>query len=145
MMIIVKKMLKENNLCVLATCNDNFPNSSLMQYIYDDIGMNIFMLTLSGSLKHINITANPHVSLLIDTRSDVRLVGLPVMALTVYGKATVVADPQKQQTLIDQLVAKNSNLAILARDNRCLVIQMKIEKMLLLDGVNDKSTIEILD
>ena len=145
MMINARKMLKENNLCVLATCNDNLPNSSLMQYLFDDISIKIFMLTLSGSMKFDNITANPQVSLLIDTRSDVNHEGSPVMALTVYGKATIVTDPQKQQALIEQLVDRNSNLTILARDSRCLVIQMKIEKMLLLDGVSDKRTIEILD
>lgn len=142
MMINARKMLQDNNLCVLATCNDNLPNSSLMQYIYDDMSMNIFMLTLSGSVKYDNIIANPQVSLLIDNRSNVKQVRLPIMALTVYGKATIVTDSQKQQALIDQLVDKNSNLTILARDVHCSVIQIKIEKMLLLDGVNEKSTIE---
>lgn len=145
MMIIARKMLEENNLCVLATCNDNFPNSSLMQYIYDDIDMNIYMLTLGGSLKHKNITANPQVSLLIDNRSDVNQIGLPIMALTVFGRATIVSDPQKQQALIEQLVAKNNRLAVLAKESLCLVIQMKIERMLLLESVNDKSSIDIKD
>lgn len=142
-MEIARKMLKENELCVLATCNDNLPNCSLMQYVYDDIGMNIYMLTLRGSLKHKNITANPHVSLLIDTRSDVKPVRLPVMALTAYGKAVMVADPQRR--LVEELAAKFSNLAKIASDSRCLVIQMKIDKLLLLDGVNDKSTLDIQD
>ena len=145
MMVIARKMLKENDLCVLATCNDNLPNCSLMQYVYDDVGMNIYMLTLRGSLKHKNITANPHVSLLIDTRSDVKPVGLPVMALTAYGKAVMVADPQRHQRLVEELAAKYSSLAKIASDSRCLVIQMKIEKLLLLDGVNDKSTLDIQD
>lgn len=92
MMKIASKLLKENNLCVLATCSDQLPNSSLMQYVYDEINMSIFMLTLSGSVKYNNITANSQVSLLIDTRSDVKAVGLPVMALTVYGKAKIVTD-----------------------------------------------------
>jgi hypothetical protein len=39
------------------------------------------------------------------------------------------------------MVDRFSSLAELASDKRCLVIQMRIEKMLLLDGVNDKSTI----
>ena len=143
MMKIASKLLKENNLCVLATCSDQLPNSSLMQYVYDEINMSIFMLTLSGSVKYNNITANSQVSLLIDTRSDVKAVGLPVMALKVYGKAKIVTDLQRHQVLVDQLVAKFSNLTILAGDSRCLVIQIEIERMLLLDGVNDQSTIEI--
>jgi len=145
MMIIARKMLEENNLCVLATCNDNLPNSSLMQYIYDDVDMSIYMLTLGGSLKYNNIIANPQVSLLIDTRSDVNQAGLPIMALTVFGRATIVNDPQKQQAIIEKLVAKNNRLAVLTKESLCLVIQMKIERMLLLEGVNNKSSIDIKD
>ncbi len=135
MMTIARKILRENNLCVLATCNDNLPNCSLMQYLYDDSSMSIYMLTLSESVKYKNILANPQVSLLIDTRTDVKSMELPVMALTLYGKATTVSDPQMQQSFIDQMVNKYSNLAVLAGDNRCLVIQIHIENMLLLDGV----------
>ena len=143
MLTIAQKMLEGNNLCVLATCSNNLPNSSLMHYIYDGIGMNIYMLTLRGSVKHINISANPQVSLLIDTRVDYPQPGISVMALTVHGKAGIIQDPQRHQTLVDQLVARNGSLAKLASDSQCLVIQVQMEKMILLDGVNDISTINI--
>ena len=140
MLTIEQKMLEENNLCVLATCSNNLPNSSLMHYIYDSKDMNIFMLSLKGSVKHNNIAANPHVSLLIDTRADLSKTGLPIMALTVYGKAGFVQDPQKHQKLVDQLVERYKNLAKLADDEQCQVIQVQMEKLLLLDGVSDKRT-----
>ena len=89
------------------------------------------------------MSGNPQVSLLIDTRSDAKAKERPVMALTVYGKAAVVADPQERQALIDRLVARNGDLAVLAGDARCLVVRVKMERMLLLDGVNGKSTIDI--
>jgi len=133
------KMLKENSLCVLSTCSGNLPNSSLMHYIVDDTGKNIFMLTLGDSVKYNNIKANPQVSLLVDTRADVPRAGLPVMALTAYGKASIVDDLQRHQTIVEQMAARYSNLEQLASDSRCMVIQVNIEKILLLDGVNDKS------
>lgn len=139
MLKIALKMLKENNLCVLSTCSDNLPNSSLMHYIYDGISKNIFMLTLRGSAKYNNIKANPQVSLLIDTRADLPQTGLPVMALTAYGKATIADDLESHQAIVAKLAAKFSDFEKLAGDSQCLVIQVKIEKMLLLDGVNDKS------
>ncbi len=43
--------------------------------------------------------------------------------------------PQRQQALVDQLVARYGSLAKLAGDSQCLVIQVQMEKMLLLDGV----------
>lgn len=143
MLTIAQKMLEESNLCVLATCRDDLPNSSLMHFIYDGNGKKIFMLTLRGSLKQNNIDANPQVSLLIDTRTDLLQKGLPVMALTVYGKAGFVQNPQKHQEIVDQLTARYGSLANMAGDSQCMVIQVQIEKMLLLDGINDKSTIDM--
>lgn len=143
MLTIAQKMLEENNLGVLATCNNNLPNSSLMQYIYDANCLSVFMLTLKGGSKQINVTSNPQVSILIDTRIDSQQSGLPIKALTVYGKAEFVNDPQRHQALVNQMVDRFSSLAELASDKRCLVIQMRIEKMLLLDGIKDQSTIYI--
>lgn len=105
--------------------------------------MSVFMLTLKGSSKQINITSNPQVSILIDTRIDSQQSGLPIKALTVYGKAEFVQDPQRHQALVDEMADKFPTLAELADDNRCLVIQMRIEKMLLLDGIIDQSTFYI--
>ena len=145
MLKIALEMLQENSLCVLSTCSDHLPNSSLMHYIFDGTGMNIFMLSLRGSVKCNNITANPNVSLLIDTRADPPQTGLPVMALTVYGKAAIVDDLQRHQKITGQLAEKYGSLAALAGDSRCLVIQVKIERVLLPDGISDRSTVDIID
>jgi len=101
------------------------------------------MLTLKGSSKQTNIASNPKVSILIDTRTDSQRSGLPILALTVYGKAEFVQDPQRHLALVNQMVDRFSSLIELAGDSQCLVIQMQIEKMLLLDGVNDKSMIYV--
>ena len=106
--------------------------------------MSVFMLTLKGSSKQINITSNPQVSILIDTRIDSQQSGLPIKALTVYGKAEFVNNSQRHLALVDEMADKFPTLAELAGDNRCLVIQMRIEKMLLLDGIIDQSTFYIL-
>ncbi len=139
MLTLAQKVLEENTLCVLSTCANNLPNSSLMHYIYDVSRMSIFMLTLKGSSKQTNIASNPQVSILIDTRTDAQRSGLPILALTVYGKAEFVQDPQQNQILVDQMVDRFPTLAELANDSQCLVIQIQIEKMLLLDGINKKA------
>ena len=143
MLTTAQKMLEENNFCVLATCSDKRPNSSLMHYVFDRADMKIYMLTLQGSVKQINISANPQVSLLVDTRLDVPQAGVPVAALTVYGQAELVQDPQLHHAIVVQLKDKHPGLIKLAVDARCLVIQVQIEKLMLLDGVNDQRSIEI--
>jgi nitroimidazol reductase NimA-like FMN-containing flavoprotein (pyridoxamine 5'-phosphate oxidase superfamily) len=139
MISIAKKMISENNLCVLSTCSDGLPNTSLMQYICDESCTKLFMLTLKGSQKQLNIEKNPRVSLLIDTRADIKRNNEPIKSLTVYGQAGFIRDARRKKELIGQLVQKNSNLQVLAGNSNCLVIQVSAEKLLLLDGV-DKST-----
>jgi nitroimidazol reductase NimA-like FMN-containing flavoprotein (pyridoxamine 5'-phosphate oxidase superfamily) len=138
MISIAKKMISQNNICVLSTCGNGLPNSSLMQYICDVSRTKLFMLTLKGSLKQQSIEKNPRVSLLIDTR-DISRKNEPIKSLTVYGKAEFIQDTQRKKGLISQLVKENDNLKVLAGDSNCLVIQVSAEKFLLLDGV-DKST-----
>lgn len=139
MISIAKSMISDNSLCVLSTCRDGQPNTSLMQYICDDSCTKLFMLTLKGSQKQQSIEKNPRVSLLIDTRADTTRNKEPVKSLTVYGQAEFIQDAPRKKELISQLVQKNNNLQALARDSNCLVIQVSAEKFLLLDGV-DKST-----
>jgi nitroimidazol reductase NimA-like FMN-containing flavoprotein (pyridoxamine 5'-phosphate oxidase superfamily) len=139
MISIAKKMISDNNLCVLSTCGDRQPNTSLMQYICDESCTKLFMITLKGSQKQQNIEKNPRVSLLIDTRADLTRNKQPVKSLTVYGQAEFIRDAPRKNELISQLVQKNNNLQMLAGDSNCLVIQVSAEKLLLLDGV-DKTT-----
>ena len=139
MISIAKSMISDNSLCVLSTCRDGQPNTSLMQYICDDSCTKLFMLTLKGSQKQQSIEKNPRVSLLIDTRADTTRNKEPVKSLTVYGQAEFIQDAPRKKELISQLVQKNNNLQALARDSNCLVIKVSAEKFLLLDGV-DKST-----
>ena len=139
MISTAKNMISYHNLCVLSTCGDGQPNSSLMQYICDESCTKLFMLTLKGSQKQQSIGKNPRVSLLIDTRADIKRNNEPIKSLTVYGQAGFIQDAHRKKELISQLVQKNKNLQVLAGDSNCLVIQVSAEKLLLLDGV-DKST-----
>jgi nitroimidazol reductase NimA-like FMN-containing flavoprotein (pyridoxamine 5'-phosphate oxidase superfamily) len=135
MISIAKNMIADNNLCVLSTCGDVQPNSSLMQYICDDSCTKLFMLTLRESQKQQSIEKNPRVSLLIDTRTDATRDQEPIKSLTVYGQAEFIQDTPRKNELISRLVQKNNNLQVLAGDSNCLVIQVSAEKLLLLDGV----------
>ncbi len=143
MITTAKKMISDNNLCVLSTCGAGQPNSSLMQYISDDSCTKLFMLTLKGSQKQQNIEKNPRVSLLIDTRTDAMQNNEPIKSLTVYGRAEFIQDGPRKNELISELVQKYKNLQALAGDSNCLVIQVSAEKLLLLDGVDNSTYMDI--
>ncbi len=134
----LKKILKNSTLCVLATANGkNQPNSSLMQYQFDEDLNELHMMTSKESSKSKNIEENSSVSLLIDTREDSIHDVSKIVALTVYGEATVAKDKNKKDEIIKILVTLYPSLEEFAKSSSCEIIIVKPTKFLLLNGVTD--------
>jgi len=55
----MKALLKDNSLCILATCSESRPHCSLMTYETDEQGEAIYSVTLNTSRKYKNIELNP--------------------------------------------------------------------------------------
>ncbi len=136
---ILMDILLNNNLCVLSTCKNNIPNSSLMQYICDNPCTKIYMLTLKESTKYNNIINNSNVSLLIDTR--IRNNEPQVQAATIYGEASILDDINDSKKIIEQLSSKHVSLLNLASDTNVCVIEIAIKSALLLENVDKSSLI----
>jgi len=132
------KILLDNEFCVLSTCRNDSPNSSLMQYVLNESCTKLYMLTLKESTKHINIINNPKVSLLIDTRESLYNEANQIKAVTVYGNASIIDHRKTMEEIIRQLVKKHTNLIAFASNNKVCVIEVCMDHFLLLDGV-DKS------
>lgn len=138
-------MIRENSFCVLSTCMDNRPNSSLMQYVCSESGTEICMLAMKGSKKHINILDNPHVSLLVDTRCKPAAEAEGIDALTLYGDAGIVEDEAEAKLLKDRLVAVNPGLSVIAKSEESCVIKVEVDSFLMLEGVADSRYGKIQD
>ena len=130
-------MIRENNFCVLSTCRDNLPNSSLMKYVCNEKVNEIYMLSIKGSNKYLNIVSNPHVSFLVDTRSESQENAELIQALTVYGDAEIIEDEVMSKLLKERLVAANPNLDVLADNQESCVIKVKINSVLMLNSVSE--------
>jgi len=139
---ILIDILLNNNLCVLSTCKNNIPNSSLMQYICDSRCTKIYMLTLKESTKYDNIINNSNVSLLIDTR--IHNNKQQIQAATLYGEASILDDKSVSKNIIGQLSNKHESLLNLASDINVCVVEITIKSALLLENV-DKSSIISFD
>ena len=68
----MKNIMRSQDICVLATVSEDKPHCSLMAYLTDDDCRTIYMITHKHTTKYRNLTANPSLSLLIDTRLMVR-------------------------------------------------------------------------
>lgn len=134
-----REMIKEGKLCVLSTSLKDIPNSSLMKYAANGNVTEIYMLASEDSVKCRNIRDNPSVSLLIDTR----LTEINPKALTVYGKAEIVADEGARQEYMERLLATSPDLSVFGNAKDSCIILVRISGLLLMDGITEGGFMEV--
>jgi nitroimidazol reductase NimA-like FMN-containing flavoprotein (pyridoxamine 5'-phosphate oxidase superfamily) len=134
MLLKMKRMLKEKDLCVLATASGNRPHCSLMAYVTAADGREIYMVTLRDTKKYQNLTRNPAVSLLIDTREDdAGSQRSRAKALTVNGKFQTV-DREKQVRIRARILKRHPHLQDIFAKNQAEIFAVRIESFQLLEG-----------
>jgi nitroimidazol reductase NimA-like FMN-containing flavoprotein (pyridoxamine 5'-phosphate oxidase superfamily) len=134
----MKNLVKEKDICVLATASENKPHCSLMAYVTDDPCSEIYMVTNRDTRKYRNLVQNPTVSLLIDTRDEVRDSNrLEAKALTVEGEFRQIEDTEKKGFVRDGLRAKHPHLEELISHPNAEVFCIRIISFLLLEGPTD--------
>jgi nitroimidazol reductase NimA-like FMN-containing flavoprotein (pyridoxamine 5'-phosphate oxidase superfamily) len=134
----MKSILKQNDMCVLATCRDNKPHCSLMAYITDLECRTIYMVTERNTQKWKNLMYNPRVSLMVDTRIDRGSeAGSGIQALMVDGIHRMVEEAPRKQTIIREIIEVHPQVKRLAESGDAEVVAVKIESFLLLNGVSD--------
>lgn len=134
----MRALLKEKDLCVLATSHGDRPHCSLMAYVTDEAGERVFMLTDRKSRKYSNIMENPRVSLLVDTRCEHGQGGFgKITALTVYGTIETMPDRIQTSAVLRRLVSRHPGLHGLAAHPDAVVLSIRVDFFLLLDGVSE--------
>jgi nitroimidazol reductase NimA-like FMN-containing flavoprotein (pyridoxamine 5'-phosphate oxidase superfamily) len=130
----MKKLLAENSICVLATCSENKPLCSLMTYVTDEQSNTVYSVTLNTSRKFKNITQNPHVSLLVDSRANNRGDTGSIEALTAFGISSIVRNEADKDSMLARIGLNNPHLRELLTHPDAEVISIQIESFLLLEG-----------
>jgi nitroimidazol reductase NimA-like FMN-containing flavoprotein (pyridoxamine 5'-phosphate oxidase superfamily) len=134
----MKALVRQKNICVLATVSEKTPHCSLMAYVTDNDCREIYMVTNRQTTKFKNLSANPSVSLLIDTRDEHTGMHRPnTKALTVAGLYQEVQDETKKIRIRDKLIAKHPHIKELADMPDAEILCIKVKSFLLLDGVSE--------
>jgi nitroimidazol reductase NimA-like FMN-containing flavoprotein (pyridoxamine 5'-phosphate oxidase superfamily) len=134
----MKGIVKGNDLCVLATVSEGSPHCSLMSYIADEKGQEIYMVSHRKTRKYLNLMENPTVSLLIDTREKEK--GRRrnyIKALTVNGEFQAISDPEKRDVIRARFLKSHSHLTDFLNDPGAEIFSIKIKSLQLLDGVKN--------
>ena len=137
----IREMIRRNDLAVLATSHEDRPHCSLMAYMPDNDCSRIYLLTLKDSRKFANISRNPCVSLLIDTRNS-HEPREAFKALTISGTCAPEDSPD-QESLQQELVKRHPQVRELAAKPDCVLLVVHIISFLLLDGVSNAHYIEL--
>lgn len=134
----IRALIQSNRICVLATVSGGEPHCSLMSYATDDDCREIYMATSRQTKKYRNLQANPHISLLVDSRQDAAAgPAMPLRALTISGTLQKEADENKLADIRGRLIKKNADLQEIFNDPDTAIIIVRISAVQLLDGLTD--------
>ena len=130
----MQELLKAQDVCALATVSpEGQPHCSLMFYVTDDHGRHIYMLTRGGTKKYRNVSANPAVSVLIDSRER-RSPEEPMLALTITGICETLIEGGLRQTMLERLLERHPYLQGVAADPQVKVLSVRGLTMQMLQG-----------
>ncbi len=134
----MRAIVKGNDLCVLATVSEGRPHSSLMSYISDEEGQEVYLVSHKETKKYSNLIENPTVSLLIDTREEEKgQRRIDIKALTVSGEFQIINDAGKKDLIRAKFLRRHSHLADFLNDPGAEIFSIRIRSFQLLDGVKD--------
>ena len=134
----MKDIVKGNDLCVLATVSEGKPHCSLMSYISDEEGQEVYLVSHKETKKYSNLIENPTVSLLIDTREEEKgQRRIYIKALTINGEFQTINDPGKKDLIRAKFLKRHSHLADFLNDPGAEIFSIRIRSFQLLDGVKN--------
>ena len=132
----IQTLIQANRICVLATVSEGEPHCSLMSYATDDDCREIYMATHKETKKYRNLTANPSVSLLVDSRQDIGAhPAAQTKALTISGTFQRNLDEKKIAAARARLFEKHAGLKNIFNDPDTEIVIIKIRAVQLLDGI----------
>jgi len=121
----IKELIENENLCAMATCLENKPYLSLMNFTYIENENKIILSSRKNSRKYSNIKRNKNVSLLISSSSNKQ-------SATLLGTAVTVDDKNKKK--YREMHKKNINMPqFISGDNIGLIV-FSIEEIIISDS-----------
>ncbi|MBS3758979.1 MAG: pyridoxamine 5'-phosphate oxidase family protein [Desulfobacterales bacterium] len=126
----IKELIRKRRHCVLATALNNEPYCSLMAYTTNADCTHIFMVTYRSTRKFKNLTDNPRVSLLIDSRNSAE-----ARALTVQGEVKEIRADAEKKKIREFLLNIHPHMQNFLDHPDAAYISIKIKSLIFLNGL----------
>ena len=135
MLAEMKALVREKNICVLATVAGRKPHCSLMAYVTNQNCTEMYMVTNKNTNKYKNLMENPSISLLIDNREISPRT--KARALTVEGICAAIENEQKRKKVQTKLLAVHPHLSEFINHLDAEILCVRIHSFLLLNGLQE--------
>ncbi len=132
----LKQLFSEQRYSVLATEKDGGPYGNLVAFAVTDDLKELIFVTSRKTRKFQNIASNPKIAILVDNRSNEMADLNTATAVTAIGFATEASEAERD-ALQNFYVGKHSNLTEFVTAEDSAVIKMKIEKYIVVSGLNN--------
>jgi nitroimidazol reductase NimA-like FMN-containing flavoprotein (pyridoxamine 5'-phosphate oxidase superfamily) len=123
----LEELFDAQPLAVLSTQNEGQPYGSLVAFASSEDLKELYFATTRATRKYANLSSNPRVAMLVDSRSNVVSDFRWAMAVTATGKAEEVEGQEKQKPLKTYL-AKHAHLEDFVRSPSCALLKIRVEK-----------------
>ena len=124
----IKQFIGKKNVCVIATCSENKPRASTVNYIAD--GFTLYIVTSGKSTKVKNIKANPNVSIAIDDQGKTRL------SLQAEGIAEILSRTEGEQA--KEFYSQKRDLSHHEPELIDTIIKIEVKEIMFSDYTNVK-------
>ena len=126
----ISEILDSQQLGVLATYGSEYPYTNIVGFVVTDDLRHIVFATFRDTRKYGNIQTNPHVSILMDNRSNSVEDFSNAQALTILGTAEEVCEYEEHE-ITNLYLQKNPNLREFVLDPNCALMKVKVDKYIL--------------
>ena len=126
----INEMLDSQQLGVLATYGSKYPYATIVGFVATDDLSYILFATFRDTHKYENIQSDPHVSILMDNRSNSVGDFSNAQALTILGTAEEVREDEEHD-LTSLYLQKNTHLREFVSDPNCALMKVKVGKYIL--------------
>lgn len=128
----INALIRENDICVLATAGEQGPHTSLMAYACSTDCSRIYLVTPRQTQKYRNLCVQPRVSLMVDTREQAPRGS--VRALTINGRGYEISDAAESASVRKVFSQRHAHLLPLLEQNDIAFFSVVIEALQLLNG-----------
>ena len=138
----IYKILSSQQLGVLATYGSEYPYATIVGFAVTDDLSYILFATFRDTRKYENIQSDPHVSILIDSRSNRVEDFSKAQALTVLGSAEDVPENERQEYM-SLYLQRYSHLREFISDPNCVLLKIKVHKYILVSRFQEVLELDI--